>query len=108
MVFYLGWAQGFPRKNSCVHYFRIIYLLPSQEQPARSGELTVCENQARTEFTPSCVLYSKSQQSECMQFEFYMFVLFRDNIKLKLSKKSKVQSHKILGLKRKKQKVSQR
>jgi len=29
--FSLGWAQGFPCKNSCVHYFRIIYLLPSQD-----------------------------------------------------------------------------
>jgi len=46
--FYLGWAQDFPRKNSCFHYFRIICLLLSQEQPVRSGELTVCENQART------------------------------------------------------------
>ena len=24
MVFYLGWAQGFSRKNSCVHYFRLL------------------------------------------------------------------------------------
>ena len=37
MVFYLGWAQGFPRKNSHVHYFRIICLLLSQEQPIRSA-----------------------------------------------------------------------
>ena len=24
-------------KNSCVHYFRIIYVLPGEEQPVRSG-----------------------------------------------------------------------
>ena len=27
----------FQVKNSCVHYFRIVYLLPSQEQPVKSG-----------------------------------------------------------------------
>jgi len=66
--FYLGWAQGFPRKNFCVHYFHIIYLLSSQEQPVRSGELTVCEIRQEHNSPPSCVLYSKSQQVVSEQF----------------------------------------
>ena len=57
--FYLGWAQGFPRKNTCVLYFYNIYLLPSQEQPVQSGQLTVCENQVRTQFTPLCLVLLK-------------------------------------------------
>ena len=60
MVFYLGWAQGFPCKKSRVLYFRFVYLLFSQEQYAQSRKLTVCKNQTMTQFTPSCVLYSKN------------------------------------------------
>ena len=59
--FYLGWAQGFQRKNSCVHYFRIICLLLSQDQSVRSTNLTVRENLALTQFTSpfvSCTLKS--------------------------------------------------
>jgi len=60
---FLPWmAQGFPRKNPCVLYFCSSYLLPSQEHPAQSQKATVCENQARTQLTPSCVLCSKTQQ----------------------------------------------
>ena len=56
---FLSWlGTRFPRTNSCVHYFCIIYFLPSQEQSVRSGELTVCENQARTQFTPPLVSYT--------------------------------------------------
>ena len=49
-------------KNSGVHYFRIIWLLSSQEQPVRSGELTVCKIRQEHNSPSSCVLYSKSQQ----------------------------------------------
>ena len=52
MVFYLGWAQGFPRKN---RVFRILFCstvlncsLPSQEQAARTGAVAVCEKLATT------------------------------------------------------------
>jgi len=64
VVFYLGWAQGFPRKNTRVLCFRNIYLLLSQENPAQSGKLTVCKNQARTQFTPLVPCILKTQQWE--------------------------------------------
>jgi len=73
VVFYLGSAQGFPRKNSYIRYLFFDYLLPSQKHPAQSGKATVCENQARTQFTPSCVLYSKTQQVVSKQV-----LLFKD------------------------------
>jgi len=40
VVFYLGWAQGFPRKNLCVHYFPHICLLLCPNQAARSTRLS--------------------------------------------------------------------
>jgi len=49
MVFYLGWARGFSRKN-CVFFISA----DSQEQSVQTGLLTVCENLAtceRTQFT---------------------------------------------------------
>ena len=63
MVFYLGWTQGFPRKN-CVftiyffpQYFAYCYV---QKQPVRTGVPTVCEKLAKafknTIHSPSCVL----------------------------------------------------
>ena len=39
MVFYLGWAQGFPRKNLRVHYFSHICLLLCRDQAIRSTRL---------------------------------------------------------------------
>jgi len=52
VVFYLGWAQGFPRKN---RVFRILFYsailncsLPSQEQAARTGAVVVSEKLATT------------------------------------------------------------
>jgi len=39
--------------------FRYICLLLCQDQSVRSTKLTVRKNLARTQFTPSCVLYSK-------------------------------------------------
>ena len=41
MVFYLGWEQDFPRKNSCVLYF--LYYLPTIESRSVSKiSLTDC------------------------------------------------------------------
>ena len=52
MVFYLGWAQSFPRKKSCVStlfYSAVICCsLLSHEQAVRTGAVTVCEKLATT------------------------------------------------------------
>ena len=41
MVFYLGWAQGFPRKNSCVPYFPL-YLCTAVSRSVSKINQTDC------------------------------------------------------------------
>ena len=55
MVFYLGWARGFPRKNHVFFISADIYFLLCQEHPVRTGISAVCENLIildKTQFTP--------------------------------------------------------
>jgi len=63
VVFYLDWAQGFPRKNRVFIIFADFHFLLRQEQPVWTGVPTVGKNLAileRKQFTPFlCFVLSK-------------------------------------------------
>jgi len=79
VVFHLGWARGFSRKNLVFSIFANIYFLPSQEQSVQIGLLTVCENLAtceKTQFTPLLylvLLKLNIEQRESIELAFYMW-----------------------------------
>jgi len=55
VVFYLDWAQGFPRKNCMFIILLNFFFLLCQEQPVQKGSQAVCENFAKivkTQFAP--------------------------------------------------------
>ena len=76
MVFYLNWAQGFPRKNRVFFISADIYFLLCQEHPVRTGIPAIYENLAildKIQFTPLlCFVLSNRAP---LHITFYALVL---------------------------------
>ena len=66
--FYLGWAQDFPRKNSCVHYFPL-YLPTAVSRSGRKINQTDCSRKLgkNTIHPPLVPCTLKATYSDCHQ-----------------------------------------